>query len=88
MRKIGWIVLPALVALVAVAPSAAADDSAPVARNNEGGYMYNFRDDPLQAGGLEPLGARIPVLRGAARATLIRPRTAFVVELLKSVEHL
>jgi len=88
MRKTRWIVLPALVALAAAAPSAAADDSAPVAQNNEGGYVYNFKDDPLQAAGLGPLGAWIPVARKAARATLIRPRTAFVVELLKSVEHL
>jgi hypothetical protein len=88
MRKTGWIVLPALIVLATVAPSAAADDSAPVAQNNEGGYIYNFEDDPLQAAGLGSLGAYIPVARRAVRATLIRPRTAFVVELLKSVEHL
>ena len=52
------------------------------------GYLVNFDDDPLEAGGLGPIGARIPVMVRAARATLIRPRTAFVAELLKSVEHL
>jgi len=52
------------------------------------GYRVNFDDDPLEAGGLGPIGARIPVMARASRATLIRPRTAFVAELLKSVEHL
>lgn len=52
------------------------------------GYRVNFDDDPLEAGGLGPIGARIPVMARASHATLIRPRTAFVVELLKSVEHL
>jgi hypothetical protein len=88
MRKHRWIIAPAFVALVAVAPAAAADDSPPAAPQNQDGYAYKFRDDPLQAAGLEPLGARILVSRGAARETLIRPRTAFVIELLKSVEHL
>jgi hypothetical protein len=88
MRKHRWIVAPAFVALVAVAPAAAADDPPAAAAQNEDGIAYKFRDDPLQASGLGPLGASIPVLRRAARATLIRPRTAFVIELLKSVEHL
>jgi hypothetical protein len=52
------------------------------------GYRVNFDDDPLTADGLGPIGARIAVVSRASRATLIRPRTAFVAELLKSVEHL
>jgi hypothetical protein len=52
------------------------------------GYRVNFDDDPLQAGDLGPVGARIAIMPRASRATLIRPRTAFVAELLKSVEHL
>ena len=52
------------------------------------GYRVNFDDDPLTAEGLGPIGARIAVMQRASRATLIRPRTAFVAELLKSVEHL
>jgi hypothetical protein len=88
MRKHRWIALSTFMTIAAAAATAAAQDSAPAATKNDAGYVYNFKDDPLQATGLETLGARIPVLRGAARATLIRPRTAFVVELLKSVEHL
>ncbi len=51
-------------------------------------YQYVFTDDPLNAGlfgGNEP---RIVVRPGAGRGTLIRPRIAFVVEMLKSVEAL
>ena len=52
------------------------------------GYQYVFTDDPLAAGLFGANEARIVVRPGAARATLIRPRTAFVIELLKSVESL
>ncbi len=69
--------------------AAAADDThGPPAVKNETGYHYSFDDDPLQAGGLAPLVSRIAIAMRASRATLIRPRTAFVVELCKSVEHL
>jgi hypothetical protein len=88
MRKHRWIGVSAFLVLVFAAPLAAADDSTPAATKDPQGYQYNFGDDPLQAAGLEPLGARIRVASRAARATLIRPRTAFVLELLKSVEHI
>ena len=52
------------------------------------GYMYQFTDDPLAAGGFDAHDARIVVQGHGIRATLIRPRTAFVVEMLKSVENL
>ncbi len=89
MRKHSWIVVSVLLMGALAAPSVAADESsAPTATKNESGYRYNFDDDPLQAGGLGPLGSRITLMARVARATLIRPRTAFVAELLKSVEHL
>jgi hypothetical protein len=51
-------------------------------------YQYVFTDDPVAAGLLDqtslPIVARTRVVRG----TLIRPRTAFVMEMLKSVEAL
>jgi hypothetical protein len=51
-------------------------------------YQYVFTDDPVAAGLLNenslPIVARNRVVRG----TLIRPRIAFVVEMLKSVESL
>jgi hypothetical protein len=52
------------------------------------GYGYTFDDDPLNAGGFGPNDATIRVRAKAARTTLIRPRTSFVPEMLKSVENL
>ena len=52
------------------------------------GYGYEFDDDPLAAGGFGPNDATIRVRPKAARTTLIRPRTSFVPEMLKSVENL
>lgn len=52
------------------------------------GYGYEFEDDPLAAGGFGPNDATIKVRPKAARTTLIRPRTSFVPEMLKSVENI
>jgi hypothetical protein len=52
------------------------------------GYGYEFEDDPLNAGGFGPNDATIKVRPRAARTTLIRPRTSFVTEMLKSVENI
>lgn len=54
----------------------------------EDGYGYEFEDDPLSAGGFGPNDARIRIRRGAQRATLIKPRTQFIRELIESVEQL
>jgi len=54
----------------------------------EDGYGYEFGDDPLTAGGFGPNDATIRVRPGPVRRTLIRPRTSFVPEMLKSVENL
>jgi hypothetical protein len=54
----------------------------------EEGYGYEFSDDPLNAGGFGPNDATIRVRPGPVRTTLIRPRTSFVTEMLKSVENL
>ncbi len=52
------------------------------------GYGYEFNDDPLSAGGFGPNDATIRVRPGPVRTMLIRPRTSFVPEMLKSVENL
>lgn len=57
-------------------------------KKDDGGYGYEFGDDPLSAGGFGPNDATIRVRPGAVRSTLIRPRTSFVPEMLKSVENL
>lgn len=56
--------------------------------DTEEGYGYEFEDDPLAAGGFGPNDSRIRVRRGAQRSTLIKPRTQFITELLKSVENI
>ena len=56
--------------------------------DNTDGYGYEFSDDPLSAGGFGPTDATIRVRPGPVRTMLIRPRTSFVPEMLKSVENL
>ena len=58
------------------------------AGDSKEGYGYEFSDDPLSAGGFGPSDATIRVRPGPVRTTLIRPRTSFVPEMLKSVENL
>ncbi len=57
-------------------------------RQGSGDYGYKFEDDPLSAGGFGPSDATIRVRPGPVRTTLIRPRTSFVPEMLKSVENI
>jgi hypothetical protein len=73
-----------------LAPNAYAEDAPGVksVSSSSTGYSVAFDDDPLQAGGIGGVSARIAIVERASRSTLIRPRTAFVVELLKSVEKL
>jgi hypothetical protein len=79
-----------LVSGIASAQAApAAPGGAPPAGGGGGqGYGYEFSDDPLNAGGFGPNDATIRVRPGPVRTTLIRPRTSFVPEMLKSVENL
>jgi hypothetical protein len=67
-------------------PAAGAGGRAGAPANQD--YGYKFEDDPLSAGGFGPGDARIIVRPAAARTTLIRPRTSFVPEMLKSVENI
>ena len=88
-----------LIAMGALLVSSAAFAQAPKAAGAPGaaagggggkdeGYGYEFSDDPLSAGGFGPNDATIRVRPGPVRTTLIRPRTSFVPEMLKSVENL
>ena len=80
-------------AVLLLASSALAQE-APVAKESPGGdkggegYGDEFSDDPLAAGGFGPNDATIKVRPKAARTTLIRPRTHFIPEMLKSVENI
>lgn len=77
-----------LVASAAFAQGAAAGGGGAKASDSKEGYGYEFSDDPLSAGGFGPNDATIRVRPGPVRTTLIRPRTSFVPEMLKSVENL
>jgi hypothetical protein len=76
------------VGVLLVASVAAAQAKAGGSKGKEDGYGYEFSDDPLNAGGFGPTDATIRVRPGPVRTTLIRPRTSFVPEMLKSVENL
>jgi len=79
---------------ISIGVAAFALSSAALAQDAKGGgdkadgYGYEFSDDPLNAGGFGPNDATIKVRPRAARTTLIRPRTTFVPEMLKSVENI
>lgn len=82
----------AALAIVLSSSAAFAQEGRQAAKSTEGGgddgYGYEFADDPLTAGGFGPNDATIRVRPGPVRRTLIRPRTSFVPEMLKSVENL
>lgn len=74
--------------LLIAAPAFAQEAAAGGGGDGKEGYGYTFDDDPLAAGGFGPNDATIKVRPKAARTTLIRPRTSFVTEMLKSVENI
>ena len=86
----GFVMTSAMSAFAqAPAPGGGAAGAKPAAAGGkEDGYGYEFSDDPLSAGGFGPNDATIRVRPGPVRTTLIRPRTSFVPEMLKSVENL
>lgn len=86
-KKLVFSLLVGLAAL-AVSSSALAQTGGETRSGGSEGYGYTFEDDPLNAGGFGPNDATIKVRPRAARTTLIRPRTSFVQEMLKSVENI
>ena len=85
-----WIAAFATVALVTSSSLSFAQEATatPSGAGGNGDYGYKFEDDPLSAGGFGPADATIRVRPGPVRTTLIRPRTSFVPEMLKSVENI
>ena len=88
--KVALSVVAAGLTLLLSVPAFAQDAPAAGGGGDKGGdgYGYEFEDDPLNAGGFGPNDATIKVRPRAARTTLIRPRTSFVTEMLKSVENI
>ena len=70
------------------APAKAAAAAAPTDAKSDKGYGYQFEDDPLQSGVAGTTGFVLKVRPKGAREVLLRPRTSFVPEMLKSVEAL
>ena len=93
IKKIALVGMALGLATFVVMPSAFAQDKGAAGAvkdtgKTDEGYGYEFDDDPLNAGGFGPNDATIRVRPKAARTTLIRPRTSFVPEMLKSVENI
>jgi hypothetical protein len=97
MKRMKWLLgglvvaalfLPASPSHAQDAPAAGAGGAGGNAGSPAGDYGYKFEDDPLAAGGFGPADATIRVRPGPVRTTLIRPRTSFVPEMLKSVENI
>ena len=56
--------------------------------DNDAGYCYKFLDDLLNAPGVDSTAPMLRVRPTGLRDRLIRPRTQFVREMIKSVEIL
>ena len=88
MKRARKLILGVAVGFVTVTLSTAAFAQDIRTEDTAEGYGYTFEDDPLAAGGFGPGDGTIKIRPAAARTTLIRPRTSFVPEMLKSVENL
>lgn len=86
MKRVHLVAAAAGVVAILLGSSAWAQDVR--STDEDGGYGYEFDDDPLAAGGFGPNDATIRVRPGPVRTTLIRPRISFVDQMLKSVENL
>lgn len=51
-------------------------------------YGYEFKDDSLLGNDLQGQGGLIKVRPPATRTQLIKPRTQFIAEMCKSIEHI
>lgn len=87
-KRASTIVAAMMAAGLSMISGAARADDTFEAQDDGSGQRVIFKDDPLAAlpNGVE--GATIIVRPGAVRALLLRPRTQFVSEMLKSVENL
>jgi hypothetical protein len=57
-------------------------------RKTDDTWTFWFRDDPLASNGYAPRGGIITAGHRGVRTLLIRPRTQFIREMCKSVEHM
>ena len=78
----------ALAAIVVLCSNLALADQTYTENNSGKDQSVIFKDDPLAAGGFGPKDIQIRVIGSPKRVVLLRPRTQFVTEMLKSVEQL
>ena len=81
-------ILATVCSIIFLSHIALAKDEVRVKNVQKDYYEYEFEDDPLASTGFGPNDSRIRVRKGAQRATLIKPRTQFIKEIIKSVEGL
>jgi hypothetical protein len=87
MKKTGFVL--ALALGIFAATSASADNTTTYVEKKDGNDQnVIFTDDPMTAPGMGPLGEQIKVRPSAVRMMLLRPRTQFITQMLKSVENL
>lgn len=77
----------AVCALVALTGAASAQESTYVEHQTSDGQDIRFKDDPMGALSGNPVGSQLTGFHPPKRFNLMPPRTTFVPELLKSVEH-
>jgi hypothetical protein len=85
-RWFGWVAFGVSVSVAGAANAQTARPSEPNVDGTGASYTVEFVDDALNALGQDVLIPRIVVRPRAPRTTLIRPRTSFVTELLKSAD--
>jgi hypothetical protein len=89
MRNIARFALLVVSALVAAGGEARAQDSSTYVETRAAhGQSVVFEDDPLTADTEQAIGAQLTGFHPPRRFELIRPRSSFVTEMLKSVEAL
>jgi hypothetical protein len=80
----------AVLAALSLTTLASADDkqNTYVDKTTKDGQDIIFKDDPMSAGVMDPNGLVLTIRPSAARMQLLRPRTQFITQMLKSVENL
>jgi hypothetical protein len=87
-NKLWEVVCPERTLLIALAGGATLLVSSVAQAEEAGDYEYQFEAEFLDGKLLHGDGPRIVARPRPARTLLIRPRTSFTRELLKSIEHL
>ena len=86
MRTTAYLLTLVILALAGTAQ--AQTESTYVEQKTSDGQDIRFHDDPMSAIAGQPVGAQLTGFHPPRRFELMHPRSTFVPELLKSVEHM